>query len=72
MPVVEGEHPGPDGHAVRYRADYDVVEERTIRLRATFDAGRAPHEAEFDYDRTRVGAAEAVDAFLRNHLVRGL
>lgn len=71
MPVVEGEHPGADGRPVRYRADYDVVQDRTVRLRATFDGGPPPHEAQFDFDRTRVTAAEAVDAFLRNHLVRG-
>lgn len=69
MPVIEGQHTGPGG-PVRWRADYEV-HERTIRLRAQFDGGLPPHEAQFDFDPARLDAAAAVEAFLQNHVARG-
>ncbi len=67
MATVEGTHTqGAGGHAVRYRAEYDVVG-TAIHFRATFDNGSS-HEGQFDFDPGKLDAATAVDAFMQNHI----
>jgi hypothetical protein len=67
MARVEGTHAqGKAGRAIHYVADYEVTR-HTIHFRASFDGGSV-HEGEFDFDASKLGAAEAVDAFLRNHI----
>ena len=67
MARIEGTHgQGGSGRAVRYGAEYEVAG-NTVRFRAWFDGG-ATHEGEFDFDPSRLDAAAAVDAFLRNHI----
>jgi hypothetical protein len=68
MATVEGTHTrGDNGRAVHYRVDYEVVG-HTIHFRASFDRAGAPHEGQFDFDPSRLRAAAAVDAFMRNHI----
>jgi hypothetical protein len=70
MPTVEGTHTrGGTGRAIRYRVDYEVVA-NTIHFRATFDGGRATHEGQFDFDKSKLDAAAAVDAFMQNHIAK--
>ena len=71
MATVEGTHAqGTTGRAVHYRAEYQVVG-TAIHFKAWFDGGSSPnerHEGQFDFDPSRLSAAEAVDAFLQNHI----
>ena len=65
MATVEGIHSqGAKGRQIRYRVEYEVVG-AVVNYRACFDAGK-PAEGQFDFDPAKVGAAEAVDAFMRN------
>ena len=67
MATVEGTHAqGAAGRTVHYVADYEV-HGNTIHFHASFDGG-STHEGEFDFDPTKLAAAQAVDAFLRNHI----
>ena len=67
MAKVEGTHAqGASGRSVRYAAEYEVTG-NTIHFRASFDGG-GRHEGEFDFDPSKLAAAAAVDAFLRNHI----
>ncbi len=67
MAIREGTHMQPPGQrAVRYRADY-AVSGNTVHFRASFDGGSV-HEGEFDFDPSKLGAADAVDAFMQNHI----
>ncbi len=67
MNVVEGTHSQKSsGREVRYRAEYEVTG-TAIHFKATFDGGDS-HEGEFDFDPGKLDAAEAVDAFLCNHI----
>ena len=67
MARVEGTHAqGKAGRAIHYVADYEVTR-HTVHFRASFDGGSL-HEGEFDFDPSKLRAAEAVDAFLRNHI----
>jgi len=68
MPVVEGTHvQATGGRTVRYRAEYEVTG-NAIHFRATFDGAAAAHEGQFDFDPGRIDAAEAMDAFMSNHI----
>jgi hypothetical protein len=68
MATVEGTHTQSNGaRTVRYRADYEVTG-HAIHFRASFDGGASTHEGQFDFDPGKLGAAEAVDAFLQNHI----
>jgi hypothetical protein len=67
MAIVEGPHARGDGEVVRYRVEYEVVGE-AIHFRASFANGGAAHEGQFDFDRSRLDAAAAVDAFMQNHI----
>ena len=67
MASVEGAHArAGSGTRVGFRVDYDVVG-NAIHFRARFDNG-ARHEGEFDFDPSKVSAADAVDAFMKNHI----
>jgi hypothetical protein len=70
MATVEGTHTqGDGGRAVRYRVDYEVVG-ATINYKAVLSSGTrmSPHEGQFDFDPAKLRPAEAVDAFMRNHI----
>ena len=67
MATVEGTQAQAGGRVVRYRADYEVVG-RAIHFKAVFDGGGASHEGAFDFDPSKLSAAEAVVAFLKNHI----
>ena len=70
MATVEGTHTqGEGGRAVQYRVDYEVVG-TTINYKASFsNEGRTSrHEGQFDFDPSKVKPAEAVDAFMKNHI----
>lgn len=68
MATLEGRHvQAASGREVRYRVEYEVVG-NAIHFRATFNGGRASHEGQFDFDRSKVKAAGAVDAFMQNHI----
>ena len=67
MTTREGTHTQPPGQrAVRYRADYEVSG-NTVHFRARFDGG-SEHEGQFDFDPSKLSAADAVDAFMKNHI----
>lgn len=70
MPIVEGSHvAGSGGAPVAYRVDYEVVG-TAIHYRATFGSAVAnsTHEGQFDFDPSKLAAAQAVDAFMSNHI----
>lgn len=70
MTVVEGTHRSGDGErVVAYRVEYDVVG-NVVHYTATFEGASGPssHEGQFDFDPSKVDAATAVDAFMRNHI----
>jgi len=72
MPVAEGKHLQPGSNAsVPYRAEYEVVG-RVIHYKATFGttSANASLDGQFDFDPSKLGAAEAVDAFMANHIVK--
>jgi hypothetical protein len=72
MPILEGTHTtGSGDRSVGYRVEYDVVG-NSIHFRATFSGAEGPaaHEGQFDFDRSRVDAATAVDAFMQNHIAK--
>ena len=72
MPVAEGKHLQPGSNAsVPYRAEYEVVG-NAVHYRATFGSAGAnsTHEGQFDFDPSKLGAAEAVDAFMANHIAK--
>jgi hypothetical protein len=67
MGTLEGKHTqGAGGRHVGYRVDYEVVA-NTIHFHAHFDGG-SEHEGQFDFDPSRLDAADAVDAFIRDHI----
>ena len=67
MATVEGTHAqGSGGRTVRYRAEYEV-RGTAIHFKAAFDGGDS-HEGQFDFDPSKLDAAAAVDAFLKNHI----
>ena len=67
MATTEGTHAqGSGGRTVRYRVEYDVMGS-TIHFKAFFEGGDS-HEGQFDFDPSKLGAAEAVDAFLKNQI----
>jgi hypothetical protein len=69
MPTVEGTlTQGSGGRSVHYRADYEVVG-RVIHVKAVFDGGGS-HEAQFDFEPSKLDAAAAVDAFLTNFVAK--
>ena len=70
MPIVEGSHSaGQDGQPVAYRVEYEVAG-NVVRYTATFGsaAANSTHEGQFDFDPSKLDAAEAVDAFMQNHI----
>ncbi len=72
MPIVEGSHTQlPSGTPVRYRAEYEVAG-NVIRYTATFGtaAANSTHEGQFDFDASKLDPAEAVDAFMSNHIAK--
>ena len=72
MSILEGTHTtGSGDRSIGYRVEYEVVG-NAIHFRATFsDAeGPAAYEGQFDFDRSRVDAATAVDAFMQNHIAK--
>ncbi|MGZ5215318.1 MAG: hypothetical protein ACXWKD_03565 [Caldimonas sp.] len=66
MATVEGTHALAGGRVVRYRAEYEVVG-HAVHFKAVFDSG-ASHEGAFDFDPSKLDAAAAVGAFLKNHI----
>ena len=70
MPIVEGSHSaGQGGPPVDYRVEYEVVG-NVVHYRATFGSASAnsTHEGQFDFDPSKLDAADAVDAFMQNHI----
>ncbi|HEX2539959.1 MAG TPA: hypothetical protein VHM00_02635 [Caldimonas sp.] len=70
MATVEGTHTqGEGGRVVHYRVDYEVVG-ATINYKAVCSEGgrSSPHEGQFDFDPSKIAAAEAVAAFMQNHI----
>ena len=71
MATIEGTHtPGHGGRPVRYRVEYEVAG-TAINYKATFSGGAkgaAAHEGQFDFDPLKIDAAEAVHAFMQNHI----
>jgi hypothetical protein len=70
MPVLEGTHAAGSGSRhIDFRVEYEV-HDHTIHFKATFAGADGPssHEGQFDFDRSRVDAATAVDAFMQNHI----
>ena len=65
--TLEGSHvQGAAGRRVGYRVEYEAVA-NTIHFHADFDSG-ASYEGEFDFDPSKLDAAAAVDAFMRDHI----
>ena len=72
MRIAEGSHLQPGSNAsMPYRAEYEIVG-RVIHYKATFGTASAnsTHEGQFDFDPSKLGAAEAVDAFMANHIAK--
>ena len=72
MPIAEGSHTPPgSGTPVRYSAEYEVAG-NVIRYTASFGTASAnsTHEGQFDFDPSKIDAAEAVDAFMANHIAK--
>lgn len=72
MPIVEGTHTQPpSGTPVSYRVEYEVAG-NVIRYTASFGTASAnsTHEGQFDFDPSKLDAAEAVDAFMHNHIAK--
>ena len=70
MPILEGTHTtGSGDRRVHFRAEYEV-NGNTIHFKASFsgDEPASSHEGQFDFDRGRVDAATAMDAFMQNHI----
>lgn len=70
MPIVEGSHSaGQGGSPVDYRVEYEVVGS-VVRYKASFGCASAnsTHEGQFDFDPSKLDAADAVDAFMQNHI----
>lgn len=70
MPIVKGTHSrGGSAAPVDYRVEYEVVG-NVVHYRATFGSASAnsTHEGQFDFDPSKIDAAEAVDAFMQNHI----
>ena len=72
MPFTEGSHlQSGSNTSVPYRAEYEIVG-RVIHYKATFGTASAnsTHEGQFDFDPSKLGAEEAVDAFMANHIAK--
>ncbi|MEO5846012.1 MAG: hypothetical protein ABIQ33_14360 [Caldimonas sp.] len=72
MPILEGTHmTGSADRSIGYRIEYEVIG-NTIHFVASFTGAEGPptHEGQFDFDRSRVDAATAVDAFMQNHIAK--
>ncbi len=70
MPILEGTHKtGSGDRSIDFRVEYEVSG-NAIHFKATFAGADGPstHEGEFDFDRSRVDPASAVDAFMQNHI----
>ena len=72
MPIAEGSHTQPPtGTPVHWRAEYEVVG-NVIRYSASFGTASAnsTHEGQFDFDASKLDAADAVEAFMANHIAK--
>ncbi len=70
MATVEGTHTqGEGGAAVHYRVDYEVVG-ATINYEAVLSKGgrSSPREGQFDFDPSKIDAADAVAALMKNQI----
>ena len=68
MQRIDGTHARADGSSVAWQAEYEVAG-NAIHFRARFGGGDS-HEGQFDFDPAHLDPAEAVRAFMRDHIAK--
>ncbi len=68
MQQIDGTQPRADGSTLAWTAEYEVVG-NAIHFHARFGGGDS-HEGEFDFDPAHLDAAEAVRAYMRDHIAK--
>ena len=68
MERIDGSAQRADGSSVAWQAEYEVVG-NAIHFRARFGGGDS-HEGQFDFDSAHLDAAEAMRAFMGDHIAK--